>query len=44
MIRAIFFILGIVLIWAGMPTLGGGLVFAIALDGFCNEFGNDRRR
>lgn len=43
MIRALLFVIGVVLIAIGLPTLGGGLVFAIALDGFCREFGNEGR-
>lgn len=39
MLQLFVFALGVVLIWAGMPTLGAALVFAIALDGFCKEFG-----
>lgn len=38
------FVLGIVLMWAGMPTLGMGLVFAVTLVGFCDEFGTRGRK
>jgi hypothetical protein len=44
LLKLIVFALGVLLIWAGMPTFGGGLVFSLALNEFCNEFGHQGRR
>jgi len=43
-LKLVVFMLGVLLIWAGMPTFGGGLVFSLALNEFCNEFGREGRR
>jgi len=44
MLKLVVFLLGVVMIWAGMPTFGGGLVFSLALNEFCNEFGRGGQR
>lgn len=44
MLKLVVFALGLLLIWAGMPTLGAGLVFSLAINAFCDEFGARGRR
>lgn len=44
LLKLVFFALGCLLVWAGFPTLGGGCIFSLAINEFCNEFGNGRRR
>lgn len=43
-LKLVLFVLGLLLCWAGMTTIGGGLIFSLALNEACNEFGHQGRR
>lgn len=43
-LKLVLFVLALLLIWAGATTLGGGLIFSLALNEACNEFGHGSRR
>ena len=43
MLKLVMFVLGALFCVVGLPTLGGALIFSVALNAFCDEFGRGGR-